>query len=129
MANKSIHGMLAIALLAPAPALAFLLVNNPIPGIDIIVRKEHGGHALTAAVTDARGGFITQVREPGNYQIWTECRNPRAPQPCPARRLTVRGAEMRPGREGSYEFTVPRGRRVVLTGTVVTRDPAVAPTN
>lgn len=124
--RSSRYPMIALALtLIPAAAFAG---SEPIPGIDIIVRKNCDPPCPPglAANTDARGAFTVRFAEPGRYNVSSDCRSRRAPRPCPARTLTVRatGAEPRRAADGSYDFTVPRGRVVVLTGMVRTPDTA-----
>jgi hypothetical protein len=55
-------------LVVTGSAAAMMLVNNPIPGIDIIVRKEPGGTAIKVK-TDDKGGFALNAVEPGTYRV------------------------------------------------------------
>lgn len=79
--NKKRHSSAALAL-AVGLALAFpgsaaLATIDPIPGIDIIVRKNPGAIIITVTpVNDAPGRFSVQLKEPGNYTISTACRLP-----------------------------------------------------
>ena len=52
---------------------AAMAASDPIPGVDIIVRKNPGGLAVVVATTDAKGKFSARVAEPGNYALSTAC--------------------------------------------------------
>lgn len=51
-----------------ATATSAFAVNNPIPGIDIIVRKEPGGSAMRVQ-TGRDGGFTFAKLTPGTYTL------------------------------------------------------------
>ncbi len=128
MTIRNIRRLLIAVGLLGIPTIA-LAANDPIPGVDIIVKKDCRPRECPpgiAANTDSHGRFTARIAEPGSYQIWSDCRSRRAPRPCPARTLTLRatGAEPRRAADGSYTVTVPRGRAVVLTGMVRTPDAA-----
>ena len=44
-------------------------VNNPIPGVDIIVRKNPGGIKAGSATTDDKGMYEIKNLEPGDYEV------------------------------------------------------------
>ena len=52
---------------------AAMAASDPIPGVDIIVRKNPGGLAVVVATTDAKGKFSARIAEPGNYTLSTAC--------------------------------------------------------
>ena len=52
---------------------AAIAAIDPIPGVDIIVKKNPGGLAVVVATTDAKGKFSARVAEPGNYTLSTAC--------------------------------------------------------
>jgi hypothetical protein len=86
----------ALALASLAAPLAARASNEPIPGIDIIVRKEPGGTATRVATTGRDGQFSGRVTlERGQYVVITTCR---AGVRCPAVQLgalTVNGQPVR----------------------------------
>lgn len=95
---------LALALMAPAAMAA----SNPIPGVDIIVRKKPPKTAIVVPV-DTSGKFSLRLKEPGTYTISTACRT----DGCPAGALSlnVAGKAQKPDADGnaSYEFDVGQG--------------------
>lgn len=110
--------MTAGSLLIPAtPAIAN---NNPIPGVDIIVKKKPGGVAIVANTTDKSGQFTARVGEPGDYTISFACR---AKAPCPrfAATLAANGKSLKSSEAMTYDLTVGRDP-VTLTGSVETLD-------
>jgi len=95
---------LALALMAPAAMAA----SNPIPGVDIIVRKKPPKIAIVVPV-DTSGKFSLRLKEPGTYAISTACRT----DGCPAGALSlnVAGKAQKADADGnaSYEFDVGQG--------------------
>lgn len=49
--------------------------NKPIPGIDIVVKKNPGGIPVVVPIDDS-GKFSLRLKEPGNHTISTACRQP-----------------------------------------------------
>jgi hypothetical protein len=43
--------------------------NNPIPGIDVVVRKKPAGNAIPTAKTDGTGQATFRQLEPGTYEV------------------------------------------------------------
>lgn len=111
----------SVAMLA-SPAMA---INDPIPGVDIIVKKNPGGIALVEDVTDMRGGFTVRLKAAGRYTLSTAC--PAGMLPCPPRRLSVflpdggpaSGARLIAAADGSYDVIVAKGG-TALRGVVCT---------
>lgn len=58
---------MAIAFFCLLPSSVFA-TNDPIPGVDIIVRKKPGGSAIKAT-TDMDGNFTFAKLEPGKYVL------------------------------------------------------------
>ena len=67
MTTNFIRAALACAVLA-ITAQSAMASNKPIPGIDVIVKKNPGGNAITAT-TDADGQIVLKGLEPGDYVI------------------------------------------------------------
>ena len=67
---------------------AAMATNDPIPGVDIIVKKNPGGLAVVVATTDAKGKFSARVAAPGNYTLSTAC-HPKAVCPAYAGTYTI----------------------------------------
>lgn len=43
--------------------------NNPIPGIDVVVRKKPAGNAIGQSTTDAQGQLTFKQLGPGDYDV------------------------------------------------------------
>ncbi len=69
MTKRILAILLSAALLACAPMAEALAASDPIPGIDIIVKKNPGGTAVTQTTTDAKGEFTLKDLEPGTYTV------------------------------------------------------------
>jgi hypothetical protein len=67
MKTNSVRAAFACAVLA-FTCTAAMATNKPIPGIDVIVKKNPGGNAITAT-TDAGGQIILKDLAPGDYEI------------------------------------------------------------
>jgi len=67
MKSNWLRAALACAVLA-IMGTAALAANNPIPGVDIVVKKHPGGNSLTAT-TDANGQVVLKGLEPGDYEV------------------------------------------------------------
>lgn len=97
---------LSLLLLLAGPVLA-QAINNPIPGVDIIVEKNPGGGALVVGQTGRDGWFRGPVRvETGEYQVTAACPPRRM---CRAFRLTtvrVDGRTITPNARGEFVFPV-----------------------
>lgn len=94
--------------------------NEPIPGVDIIVRKKPGGSIVVVATTDREGRFSGRFAEPGDYTISFACR---AKVPCPrfAATIAANGQPLKSSEAMTYDLTVGRDP-VTLTGSVETLD-------
>lgn len=100
----------------PAIALGLLLLagpvlaqssNNPIPGIDVVVKKQPTGSALVVGQSGRDGWFRGPVRvEAGEYQVSAACP---ARRMCRAFRLAevrIDGRRITPNARGEYVFPV-----------------------
>lgn len=116
--------MLAAALAAAMPAAA---INNPIPGVDIIVRKDPDGSALVVGSVGRGGAFGGSAKlEAGTYVIYTACSGGVR---CPPHTLTSlmvdgRTVPLTPSSGGTRDFvnkgliTNSNSKLVVVRGTV-----------
>lgn len=114
--SRSLLPALAAGLVVTAcPALA-QTTNNPIPGVDIIVQKDHGGGALTVGQTGRDGWFTGTVRvQSAEYSVRAACPPHRT---CPAFRLasvTVDGRPVSPDAGGLHRFPVGASGGVSVT--------------
>ena len=107
-------------LLIPATPAGAQNQIEPIPGVDIIVKKKPGGGIVVVATTDREGRFSGRFAEPGDYTISFACR---AKAPCPrfAATLAANGQPLKSSEAMTYDLTVG-GEPVVLTGTVAALD-------
>lgn len=98
-------------LVAPVAAQT---IGTPIPGIDIIVKKNPGGVAVVVGQSGRDGRFSGSVRvESGSYQIEAACP---ARQTCRAYRLTevlISGRALAPNAKGEFIFPVGTSTREV----------------
>jgi len=119
-----------LALALPGAAAKAQNTSNPIPGVDIVVKKNPGDISVTLPI-DASGRFSLRLTAPGQYTISTACRLPAG---CAPHTLSF-DASATPGADGtraiailiglllpaqeagamSYDFTVD-DRPVVLGG-------------
>ena len=67
--KKSIISLLFVFLLSTLFAGNLFATNEPIPGVDIIVKKNPGGIAVANTHTDKEGKFSFTAKEKGNYDI------------------------------------------------------------
>jgi hypothetical protein len=122
------------AVLAVALALAGSAVagpGDPIPGIDVVVKKQPAGAALVAATTDKAGRFTVRVAEPGSYTLTAACRA--APR-CPETVIVLNGLSSRmsaneavaSGALKTVSFSVTPGRAEVISGVVQAAGPRQA---
>lgn len=96
-------------------------INNPIPGIDIVVKKNPSGRALVVGQSGRDGHFSGSVRvENGEYQVSAACP---ARRRCPDFRLasvSVDGRRIEPDARGGFAFPVGASLgQVRLTATVI----------
>jgi hypothetical protein len=114
-------------LIAAVLALATLAVpvtaqtsNNPIPGIDVVVKKKPAGSALVAATSGRDGRFSARVRfDPGaDYEISLPCGTRTA---CPRlASLTVNGRSVQPVNDPPTRRSDDRnGYGIYIIGAVV----------
>jgi len=113
---KSAVALLAVAVLlvwAAAPAWA---ATNPIPGVDVVVRK-HPAATMVVATTNSKGQFNGRVTEAGRYTISIVCKT----APCPRFTVTVsaNGKVLKANADRTYDLTVEDRKPVTLTGAVM----------
>jgi hypothetical protein len=106
---------LAVGLLLSC-SLAMAAID-PVPGVDIIVKKNPGPIVATVP-TEKSGKFSMEVKESGDYTVSTSCRG----LPCAAgqhiKQLKRAGKPLKPGADGSYSFSVAKSGVVIISGTV-----------
>lgn len=125
--SSTARAFLAGLALAGACTAAMAAIN-PIPGVDIIVKKNPGGHVIVTATSDRSGHFTARVTEPGEYTVTTACRQPSA---CRAHTLSINGGGLVKSGGGTmpYSFTVTARNPVVLTGQIMGKDDGAANPN
>ena len=104
----------ALALSTTVPMRAAI---NPIPGVDVIVKKNPHGIRSVVATTDRSGRFTGRVTEPGQYTVFIVCKT----EPCPRFTVTLSasGRELKANRDMTYDLTVEDHKPVILTGQVL----------
>lgn len=114
-ARSLLPALAAGLVLTALPALA-QTGSDPIPGVDIIVKKSPGGSALAVGRTGRDGWFAGAVRvEAGEYSVTAACPPRRT---CPAFRLasvTVDGRPVSPDARGQHRFPVGASGGVSVT--------------
>lgn len=99
---------------------AALGTSNPIPGIDIIVRKKPGGSIVVTPTSDHSGKFSVKLGS-GDYTVSTACKS----GGCTPSQLSLNVAgKSYPNADGTmiYEFTVGKGG-IELRGQTLNIDP------
>lgn len=61
--------LLASVVLAFLPAAIAWAANEPVTGIDVIIRSKADGRVIIETVTDMRGAFVVKEMRPGRYSI------------------------------------------------------------
>ena len=115
-------------ILLTAPAMA-QTINNPIPGIDIIVEKDPGGSALVVGQSGRDGWFRGSVRvQAGEYRVEGRC-PPRVM--CAGFRLAsvrVNGRQLIPNARGEFVFPVGSSTgQVRLEANTILQQPVSTP--
>jgi hypothetical protein len=92
-------------------ATSMQAANDPIPGIDVIVKKNPGGNAVY--VSQNRNGAPTFFTEAGEYTISIVCRKP----PCVKFTAVVNanGKALKANADGTYDFAVEGRKPVSIT--------------
>ena len=75
MLFRPVAALIGAVVLACVPMTAAFASPNPIPGVDIIVKKNPGGQAVMRTKTDAKGEFTIKDLPPGAYTIEVGDRN------------------------------------------------------
>jgi hypothetical protein len=103
--RKSATLLLAVGLALALTGPAAMAAGEPIPGVDIIVKKKPPKTTIVVPV-DASGTFSVRLKEPGNYTVSTACRAGGCPPV--ALSINVAGQALQPGADGaaSYDFSV-----------------------
>lgn len=106
--------VVGILLLSSSNAMA---TSNPIPGVDIIVKKNPGPNSAIVATSDVNGLFVVRLVEPGQYTVSTDCKRLKVCPPYKVK-ITAKGSILKPSRQGSmaYDFIVENRKPVVLSG-------------
>ena len=124
MKITSLIAALCSLALAVVPVSGAWASNDPIPGIDVIVRKEPDHRIVVQTTTDARGGFDVKELAPGRYTILLGSKNPEAAkaksgtwivallpvsrEPSPAKPLSFTGKALGGGAQ-QVEIVIPDG--------------------
>ena len=113
--NKAIV-LLTVAALLLSIAPPMWAATNPIPGVDVVVRK-HPGATMVVATTNAKGQFSGRVTEAGQYSISIVCKT----APCPRFTVTLsaNGKVLKANADKTYNLTVEDRKLVMLTGAVM----------
>lgn len=61
--------LLASVVLSLLPVASALAANEPVTGIDVIIRGKADGRVIIETVTDGRGAFLVKEMLPGLYSI------------------------------------------------------------
>ena len=114
--DRAIIALVLGALVLPTAA-PMQAASNPVPGVDIVVRKKPPRNKPLVATTDHSGRFTAQVTEPGEYTVFIVCRT----EPCPRFTVSISasGKELKANKDLSYDLTVEDRKPVVLTGQVL----------
>ncbi len=69
MSLRILAALFGAALMACVPMAEALAINDPIPGVDIIVKKNPSGIVVSSFQTNGQGEFTIKDLEPGQYTI------------------------------------------------------------
>lgn len=61
--------LLASMVLPLLPIASALAANEPVTGVDVIIRSKADGRVIIETVTDGRGAFLVKEIRPGLYSI------------------------------------------------------------
>ena len=61
--------LLASVVLPFLPIAGAKAANEPIAGVDVLVRSKVDGHVIVETITDGRGAFVVRGMQPGHYTI------------------------------------------------------------
>lgn len=110
-----------------APAMA-QTSNQPIPGINVVVKKQPTGNALVVGQSGRDGWFSGRIRvEGGEFEVSAAC-PPR--RQCPAFRLasvSVDGRVITPNARGQFVFPVGSSIGQIMLRASVVGQPASTP--
>jgi len=117
--SRYVKAMIALTLTALALSIATPMqaAINPIPGVDVIVKKNPHGIRSVVATTDRSGRFTGRVTEPGQYTVFIVCKT----EPCPhfTVSLSASGKVLKANKDRTYDLTVEDRKPVILTGQVL----------
>ena len=108
--------LLAVSVLMLAAAAPMRASDDPIPGVDVVVRKKPSGVPMVVASSNSKGQFSGRVSAGGQYTISLVCKT----EPCPRFTVTLSasGKVLRAKPDGTYDLTVEDRMPVTLTGQV-----------
>jgi hypothetical protein len=69
MRNRMFAALLCGGVFLLAGMSSALAINNPIPGVDVIVKKDPGGATIMTVQTDGNGAVVLKGLAPGDYVI------------------------------------------------------------
>ncbi len=61
--------LLVLMMLPMLPVASALAANEPVTGVDVIIRSKADGRVIMETVTDGRGAFLVKEIRPGLYSI------------------------------------------------------------
>lgn len=112
---------IAVGLALALSSSAAMAAIEPIPGVDIIVRKRSGdGTAMIMvgqATSDTSGRFSVMVKEPGQYTLSSACRQTACQKARPPFTFTST-PPLKPNGNGTYDFTVGADGPFVVSGVI-----------
>jgi len=66
---RTVGALLASVILHLLSAAGAMAANEPVTGIDIVVRSKPDGRILIETITDGRGAIVVKEMQPGLYSI------------------------------------------------------------
>ena len=61
--------LLASVVLPSLPVVGAMAANEPVSGIDVLIRSKADGRIVIQTVTDGRGAFLVKEIRPGHYSV------------------------------------------------------------
>jgi hypothetical protein len=94
MFSRTLAALTGAAVLACMMPAVVYAIDDPIPGVDIVVKKHPGGNAIMQTHTDANGGFTLKDLPAGHYTIEVSSKSlsattPKTGSPIPATRTPL----------------------------------------
>ncbi len=69
MSFRKFVALLGAVIVASVPTTGAFAIDNPIPGVDIVVKKNPGGIVVAKTQTDAKGQVVLKDLLPGSYTV------------------------------------------------------------